>query len=188
MAHDGEKAALRRVGAFGFGAGIDQRFLLGLACADVAQHRDDLASIVSGARNAIQRAAAHLDPGKLHRHAFGLAQAELDAAGVPARRRIGEGCQVGWPVGDMDTIEQPMADEIVRNCPEHRRGVGRREEHAAVLSVPGDDVGHIAGQQPAPFFLESEEMRIRPRDRIGTERDAGCIECCGNDAEGRERA
>ncbi len=103
-------------------------------------------------------------------------------------RGIGERGQIGRPVGDMHAIEQVMAMQLADLGAEQRLRRGRNEQHRAVASVPGDDVGHVARQEAIAILLGVQQPEARSRQGFGAEREAGGVERRRDDAERRERA
>ena len=120
MAHGGEKAALRRIGLLGGGARQVERLFLDLAVGDVAHHGDNLGFRRGrGQRGLVERPAPHFDPDEIGRIVVSrLAaprrlspQTKFHAAGLAVARRVGEGREIGRPVGDMDAVEQPVPEQ-----------------------------------------------------------------------------
>ena len=150
MTHGGEEPALGDIGAFGLGPRILDRVLLVLPGGDVAHDRDHLA-VLAGVRQRrpIERPATHLDPDEPAGRT-GLdripAYSELDRAAFAQRRGIAQRRQIGRPVGDMHPIEQAATVQLVQPGAEQRLGRRRDEQHMAVAAVPGDDIGHVAGE------------------------------------------
>ena len=131
VAHGGEEAAFRRIGALGLGAGVFERLLLLLAPGDVAQHRDHFAAIRLAGIGAglFERPAAHLDPDEFHRRMpMGIdavaPHAEFGRAAFAERCGIAERRQIGRPVGNMDAVEQAMAVQIGKARAEQRFAAG----------------------------------------------------------------
>ena len=136
VAHGGEEAALRGIGALGLGARVLERLLLLLALGDVAQHRDDFAAVrVAGiGAGLFERPAAHLDPDEFHRRlAIGIdavaPHPELDRTVFRQGGGVAERGQISRPIGDMDAVEQAMAVQIGEARAE--QGLGRRRHEQA---------------------------------------------------------
>jgi len=194
VAHGGEEAAFRGIGALGLGAGIFERLLLLLAPGDVAQHRDHFAAAGFAGVGAglFKRPAAHLDPDEFHRRMPIAIDAvaphpELRRAALRKGGGVAERGQVGGPISDMDAFEQAMPLQISDARAEQRLAGRRHEQHAAVAAVPRDHVGHIACQQPIAVLFGVEQPEAGARQRLGAERKPRRIESCRNDAERGER-
>ena len=88
----------------------------------------------------------------------------------------------------MHAIEQVVAVQFAHLGAEQRFRRGRNEQHRAVLAMPGDDVGHVAGQEAITILLGVEQPEARSRQQLGAEREPGGIERRRDDAERRKRA
>ncbi|MGY3411516.1 hypothetical protein ACVWZV_007629 [Bradyrhizobium sp. GM5.1] len=123
MAHGGEEARLGGVRRLCSAARLIERLLPQLAVGDIAHHGDDI-GLARGitAQILIERAAAHLDPDEINLAALRAgtlpAQPELNATHVAARG-IGQRRQIRRPIGDMDAIEQAVAEQLRDGHAEH---------------------------------------------------------------------
>ena len=133
VAHGRDEAALGGAGALGFRArGIDGQ-LLRLALAHIAQHRDHFALgrlIFTG--GVVERPAAHFRPDEAAgMPRIGLAaDAEFERAVFAARGGIGERGEIGRAVGDMDAVEQAMAQQLVGGTPSSASAAGETNSTA----------------------------------------------------------
>ena len=149
--------------------GLDGQFLR-LAVADIAQYRDHFMVgwlLFTGA--ILQRAAAHLRPdeaaGMLR---IGLAaDAEFERALFVARGGIGKRSEVGRAIGDMDAVEQAIAQQLVERHAEQRLGRWRDKQHGAVAAMAHDDIRHVAGEQPVAVFLGVQHPEAGARELLG---------------------
>ena len=87
----------------------------------------------------------------------------------------------------MHAVEQAVAEQVLHLRAEQRLGRRRHEQHRAVAAVAGDDVGHVAGEQPIAVLLGIEQPEARARERFGAERKSGRVERRRDDAERCQR-
>ena len=87
----------------------------------------------------------------------------------------------------MHAVEQTLPEQILHPRAKQRLGRRRHEQHLAVAAMAGNDVGHVAGEQPVAIFLRIEQPETRTRQQLGTERQASGIERGGDDAERGKR-
>ncbi len=87
----------------------------------------------------------------------------------------------------MHPVEQAAAMQSAQLGAEQRLRRGRYEQHMAVAADPGDDVGHVAGEQPlaALYGVIGPVARVRPGLR--PEREAHCVEQRRDDAQHRRQ-
>ncbi len=179
MAHGGKETRLGGIGRLRRAACEVERLLLHLAVGDVAHHGDHLGF---GGRRLLQQPAAHLDPDEIDlpvasaRARRIAAQPELDAAGFTVAGHIRQRGEIGRPVGDMDAVEQAMADEPRDRGAQHRFGGGRDELHRAVAAMARDHVAHVARKQAIAVFLRRQQRDRGARERLGAESKASGIE------------
>ena len=133
-----------------------------LRARDVAHHRDDLARSAFSPAALLERTAAHLDPDELrHRGNARLARlsadAELDRALLAVRRRIRQRREIGRTVADMNAVEQSMVVQPAQADAEQLFRGRRQKQYRAVLAVPADHVGHVAGEQPVAVLLRVKQ-------------------------------
>ncbi len=194
MAHGGEEAALGGVCPLGLGAGVFERQLLAFALGYVAEHCHDFAPALTRklrARRPLERPAAHFDPDELHGGgAAGVGclapNAKLDGAVLTQRRGIAERRQIRRAIGHVNAVEQAVRVQIADPAAEQRFGGGRREQHRAVAAVPRDHVRHVARQQPVAILFGVQQPETGAGQRLGPERETGCVQCGGNDTECRQ--
>ena len=119
VAHSGQEAAFGGVGALRLGVRVQKRLLVAFALGDIAQHRNDLATVLPAgiAARLLERPAAHLDPDELRRRA-GRRRRRLPAAfgtrlnSFPQSRGIAQCLQIGRAVGDMDPLEKAVSVQL----------------------------------------------------------------------------
>ena len=140
------------------------------------------------AGRAVEWTTAHLDPDELRhrgttRFARLAADPEFDRALVAMRRRIRERCEIGGAVADMHAVEQAVVVQPIQAHAEQLFRGRRKEQHRAVLAVPADHVGHVAGEQPVAVLLRIEQPEAGAGQQLGAKRKPGRIERTENDAE-----
>ena len=130
-----------------------------------------------GLPGAFERPAAHLDPDEvdLRRstalHARHLpSHTKLDAARFAAARGVGQRGEIGRAIGDMNTIEQPMAEQSRDRRAQHRFGRRRNELHRTVAAMARDHVAHVPRQQAITFFFDGQQRHAGARQRLGRRR------------------
>ena len=71
VAHSGQEPAFGGVGALRLGVRVQKRLLVAFALGDIAQHRNDFATVLPAGigRRLLERPAAHLDPHEFRRRA-----------------------------------------------------------------------------------------------------------------------
>ena len=103
-------------------------------------------------------------------------QAEFDAAGLRRRGRVRERGQIGGTIGDMDAVEQPMAEQPRRRDTQHRFRSRRNELHGAALAMaqrsrrsccaPAGDSGLPRDRAAKRWYAPAIPRRMRgPRHR-----------------------
>ncbi len=149
----------------------------------VAQHRDDLAAVLTArhrrppARTAGSASRSRRIPASARPSASTLSRRTRNSTELGFRqgRGIAERGQIGRAVGDMDALEQAVAMQFAMRDAEQRFGGRRYEQHGAIAAVPRDDVGDIARQQPVTVLLGIEQPEAGSRQRLGAEREPGRV-------------
>ena len=170
------------------------RFLMLLAAAHIAQHRDDLARLFAAGSyvRLFKRPAQHLDPHKLNADAAGrigcvATHAKLDGAALGESRGIANRGQIGRAIGNVDTLEQTVPEQSSSRRAKHRIGRRRNKQHGAVAPMPRNHVRHIVRQQPVARFLSVEQPEAGARQPFGAERETRRIKRGRDDAERDQR-
>ena len=125
-------------------------------------------------------------------------QPELDAARFAAARHVRERGEIGRTIGDMDAVEQAVAEQPRRRRAQHRFRRRRDELHGAVAAMTRDHVAHVARQQAIAVFLDVEQRdagarratrrrRQGPRHRASPTRRRTPSACRATDALGIRR-
>ena len=193
VAHGGEEAAFGGIGALRFGMRVGSACCCSLRSVTsrntATTSRDPVARSAAFRSNGRQRIS--IQTNSAVRPAVGVdavaANAEFDRTRFAQCRGIAERGEIGRPVGDMDPVEQAVAGQLATAHAEQFFGGRRDEQHRTVAAMPGNDVGHVARQQPVAVLLGIEQPETGTRQRLGAERQAGRVKSRRNDAERRER-
>ena len=107
----------------------------------------------------------------------------VDASLFTATGGIRKCGEIGWPIGDMDSVEQAVPEQPRHRCTQHHLGRGRNELHFAVAAMPRNHVAHIARQQPISIFFDIEQRYAGARERLRAECQSRGVERRRRDAE-----
>ena len=94
----------------------------------------------------------------------------------PPRAASDKRGEIGRTIGDMDAVEQAVAEQPRYRRAQHGFRRGRNELHGAVAAMTRDHVAHVARQQAIAIFLDVEQRDAGARQRLGAEGKPGGIE------------
>ena len=196
MAHGSEETRLCSIRGLGCSARENECLLLQLAVGDVAHDGDNLEfGSVRRMRRRLEGPATHLDPDEVDRAVraaldarYLALEAELHAARFTDARGGRQRGEIGRPVGDMNAIEQAMAEQLLDRRSQEGLGSRRNELYRAVAVMARDHVAHVARQQAVAFFFHGQERDAGARQELHAEGKARGIERGRSNAERHAQA
>ncbi len=100
---------------------------------------------------------------------------KFDAARLAAARRIRKRGEIGRTIGDMNAVEQAVAEQPRHRGSQHRFRRRRNELHRAIAAMARNHVAHVSRQQAIAIFLDIEQRDAGAGQQLGGEGKSGGI-------------